>query len=143
MRIAPRERALETEPRVARSLLKVFAAYSRHYVRQHFHSIRLLKNRFPAAEVSNSLVIYLNHPSWWDPLVCLFLAQRFFPDRTSFAPIDAESLRRYRFFKHLGFYGIEKQSVHGAMTFLRTTCSLLRSKRCAVWLTPQGRFEDV
>jgi hypothetical protein len=67
----------------------------------------------------------------------------FFADRMSFAPIDAESLRRYGFFKHLGFYGVEKESVFGVMNFLRTTCSLLGSQRSAVWLTPQGRFEDV
>jgi hypothetical protein len=77
------------------------------------------------------------------PLVCLHLARIFFADRTSFAPIDAGSLQRYSFFKHLGFYGVEQQSVAGAMTFLRTTCWLLDSNRNAVWLTPQGRFRDV
>lgn len=130
-------------PRVSATLLKVFALYSRQHVRRNFHSIRILKNKLPQPNVSGSVVIYLNHASWWDPLICLFLARKFFADRMSFAPIDAESIRRYGFFKHLGFYGVEKESVFGVMNFLRTTCSLLASQRSAVWLTPQGRFEDV
>jgi 1-acyl-sn-glycerol-3-phosphate acyltransferase len=143
MSIKTEARVPRAMPRVSTTLLNVFALYSRQHVRRYFHSIRILKNKLPPPNVPGSIVIYLNHASWWDPLVCLFLARKFFADRISYAPIDAGSLRRYGFFKHLGFYGVEKESVFGAMTFLRTTCSLLRSQRSAVWLTPQGRFEDV
>ena len=130
-------------PRVATCLLKGFSAYSRHYVRRHFHSIRILKNGLPPPDISCPVVIYLNHASWWDPLVCLHLARKYFADRSSFAPIDEASLQRYGFFKQLGFYGVEQKSARGAMTFLRTTCRLLGSARNMVWLTPQGRFMDV
>ena len=130
-------------PRVATCLLKGFSAYSRHYVRRHFHSIRILKNGLPPPDISCPVVIYLNHASWWDPLVCLHLARKYFADRSSFAPIDEASLQRYGFFKQLGFYGVEQKSARGAMTFLRTTCRLLASARNMVWLTPQGRFMDV
>ena len=130
-------------PRVATHLLRGFSAYSRHYVLRHFHSIRILKNALPPTDISCPVVIYLNHASWWDPLVCLHLARKYFAHRRSFAPIDEASLQRYAFFKQLGFYGIEQKSACGAMTFLRTTCRLLGSARNMVWLTPQGRFMDV
>jgi Acyltransferase len=130
-------------PRVDTRLLKFFAAYSRHYLCRRFHAVRILKSGLPPTGISGPALIYLNHASWWDPLVCLRLARKFFADRTSFAPIDAASLQRYRFFKHLGFYGVEQQSVRGAMTFLRITSSLLGSERNAVWLTPQGSFRDL
>jgi 1-acyl-sn-glycerol-3-phosphate acyltransferase len=130
-------------PRVAPRLLKFFAAYNRHYISRHFHAVRVLKDGLPPTDTGRPLVIYLNHASWWDPLVCVHLAREFLTDRTSYAPIDAESLQRYGFFKHLGFYGIEQQSVRGAKRFLRITCSLLGSERNAVWLTPQGGFRDV
>jgi 1-acyl-sn-glycerol-3-phosphate acyltransferase len=130
-------------PKVSIRLLKVFAAYSRHYVRRHFGSIRILKDRLPPPSIACPVVIYLNHASWWDPLICLFLARKYFSDRISFAPIDADSLHRYAFFKRLGFYPVLQGSVLGAITFLRTTCSLLGSDRNAVWLTPQGQFMDV
>ena len=60
----------------------------------------------------------------------------------SFAPIDAESLRKYAFFAHIGFYGVEQHSPRGAVTFLRTTSAILDSRSNVVWLTPQGRFMD-
>ena len=130
-------------PRVARRLLQCFSTYSRLYVRRHFHSIRILKSGLPPSDATRSVVIYLNHASWWDPLVCLHLARGYFAGRSSFAPIDKASLQAYGFFKQLGFYGVEQNSSRGAMTFLQTTCELLGSERNMVWLTPQGRFADV
>lgn len=132
-----------TPPRVSTGVMKVFATYSRGYVRRHFHSFRILKSGLPPREDARPLVIYLNHASWWDPLVCLLLAREFFPNRMSFAPIDSAMLERYAFFKHLGFFGIEQGTPRGALTFLRTARVLLASPRNALWLTPQGRFVDV
>jgi 1-acyl-sn-glycerol-3-phosphate acyltransferase len=143
MKIKPDALADVASPQVATRLLKGFSAYSRHYVLRHFHAIWILKNGLPPSDISCPVVIYLNHASWWDPLVCLHLARKYFAERRSFAPIDAASLQRYGFFKQLGFYGIEQKSARGAMTFLRTTCTLLGSARNMVWLTPQGRFMDV
>lgn len=130
-------------PRVSAHALKIFAAYSRRYMRRRFHAIRILKSGQPHRGISRPLVIYLNHASWWDPLVCLYLSRKWFSDRASFAPIDAASLERYGIFKHIGIYGVEQDSLRGAMTFLRTTCAILSAGRNVVWLTPQGRFMDV
>ncbi len=131
------------QPHVSTGVMSVFAAYSRRYVRRNFHSLRILKSGLPPHDSARPLVIYLNHSAWWDPLVCLLLSREYFPNRTSFAPIDAEMFERYGFFKHLGFFGIEPRTPSGARTFLRTTHALLASSRNAVWLTPQGRFMDV
>jgi 1-acyl-sn-glycerol-3-phosphate acyltransferase len=128
---------------VSTHAVNIFAAYGRRYMRRRFHTLRLLKSAQPPRGVSRPLVIYLNHASWWDPLVCLYLSRKAFPDRTSFAPIDAASLKRYRFFKHIGMYAIEQQSVRGAIQFLRTTVAILSAGRHVVWLTPQGAFCDV
>ena len=130
-------------PEVSHPVVRLFGAYSRHYMRRRFHAIRIPRNGQPPREGARPLVIYLNHASWWDPLVCLYLSRKWFPERTSFAPIDAFSLRQYRFFKHLGLYGVEQHSTRGALTFLRTTRAILESKRNVVWMTPQGRFKDV
>ncbi len=132
-----------TSPRIARSFLSAFAAYNRTYLRRRFHAVRILKSGLPAAQSERPLVIYLNHAAWWDPLVCLLLAREFFPQRSSFAPIDAAMLQRYGFFKYLGFFGIEPETPAGARTFLRTTHALLATSANALWLTPQGRFMDV
>lgn len=129
-------------PPISRSLLHLFGRYSDIYLRRHFHRVRLLKSGSPVSADGLPLVIYLNHASWWDPLVCLLLARRFFPERESYGPIDAHALGRYRFFERLGFFAVEK-GVAGAANFLRATESILSSEKSALWITPQGRFSDV
>jgi 1-acyl-sn-glycerol-3-phosphate acyltransferase len=143
MKTTPRPEQPNNQPRVSAAVMRTFVAYFRRYVRRNFHALRILKGGRPPRDSARPLVIYLNHASWWDPLVCLLLSRQFFPDRRSFAPIDAAMLQRYGFFKHLGFFGIEPQTPGGARTFLRTTHALLASSLNAVWLTPQGRFVDV
>lgn len=129
-------------PRIAPRLLKAFSAYTRRYVRRRFHAVRILKSGLPPPDSSRPAVIFLNHASWWDPLVCLLLARQFFSERTSFAPIEEAMLERYKFFRHLGFFGVEP-SVRGALKFLRVSRAILTSSRNVIWLTPQGRFQDV
>ena len=130
-------------PQISRALLRVFSAYSRWFVRRRFHSVRVLNSGLPPFNLASPLVIYLNHAAWWDPLICLRLAQTFFAAADSYAPIDAAALQRYAFFKRLGFYGVAPHSVRGALNFLRTTRAILSAPRSIVWLTPQGRFMDV
>jgi 1-acyl-sn-glycerol-3-phosphate acyltransferase len=143
MKTPPHLKSPNHEPQVSAAAMNGFAAYCRRYLRRNFHALRILKSGLPPRDSARPVVIYLNHASWWDPLVCLLLAREFFPGRKSFAPIDAAMLKRYGFFKHLGFFGIEPQTQSGARTFLRTTHALLTSSLNAVWITPQGRFMDV
>ena len=128
-------------PAISPTLLRFFARYSEAYLRRHFHSVRLLRTGTPQVSESLPLIVYLNHSSWWDPLLCLLLAQRFFPERKSFAPIEAKSLRRYPFFRRLGFFGAEN-NLAGAARFLRITDRILARSDHALWITPQGNFVD-
>jgi 1-acyl-sn-glycerol-3-phosphate acyltransferase len=88
------------------------------------------------------LVIFLNHPAWWDPLVCLFLTDSLFPDRRHYGPIDAEALARYRIFSRMGFFGVTPGSRSSAISFLRVSQAILHQPRSAVWITPEGAFTD-
>jgi 1-acyl-sn-glycerol-3-phosphate acyltransferase len=130
-------------PRVSTWLLALIAGYSRWYMRRHFHGVRLLRGSSPDIDPTAPLVVYLNHPSWWDPLVGLLLARAWFPQRILYAPIDARALRQYRFFARLGFFGVEQESLRGAADFLRRGRAVLRQPGASLWLTPQGRFGDV
>ena len=89
------------------------------------------------------LIIYSNHASWWDALVCLVLKDGFFPERTAFAPIDAAMLARYKFFRRLGFFSVEQHTRRGAVQFLRTAEVVSQSPQSLLAITPQSRFADV
>jgi 1-acyl-sn-glycerol-3-phosphate acyltransferase len=133
---------MKAAPHISASVMKFFIAYCRRRVRRDFHGLRILKSGLPECDRDRPLVVYFNHASWWDPLVCLLLSRDFFPERSAFGPIDSAMLERYGIFKRLGFFGVDP-SLRGTRTFLRITHDLLADPRNAVWLSPQGRFADV
>jgi len=130
-------------PKVSPALLGAFLRYVEPYVRRHFHALRLARaGVLPRIGPEQPLVIYLNHPSWWDPLLCLILARRLFPERQHFAPIDAGALRRYSFFGKLGFFGVEPGTARGARRFLAVSQAILACPGGTLWITPGGQFGD-
>ena len=120
-----------------------FSRYAANRLRNHFHRVRFLKEGSLSVPSQLPLVIYGNHPSWWDPLVALAVKPVFFPDRDAYAPIDAGMLERYGIFKSLGFFGVERDSVRGVASFLDQAELILRRPQSLLFLTPQGRFADV
>ncbi len=129
-------------PRISRPLSRWFGAYARRYVRRHVHAVRVLRRDLPSDAGDAPLLIVLNHPSWWDPMIAFVLRDRFFPRREHYAPMDAAALERYRFFGRLGMFGVERGTPRGAATFLRVGEAVLARPRGTLWVTAQGRFED-
>lgn len=129
-------------PKISPWLAAWFGRYAHGYVRRHFHAVRVSRAGMPARDFAEPLVVFGNHSSWWDPLIGLILARRFFPNRELFAPMDEAALARYRFFARLGFFGVEMDSPRGGARFLRTSEAILQRPGAMLWLTPQGRFAD-
>jgi len=129
------------EPELSPFLLGFFRRALSRSVRNGFHAVRLSQEGGIPELGDDPAVIYLNHPSWWDPLLCLVLAHSLWPERPHFAPIEATMLERYRFMKKIGFFGVEK-SPAGARDFVRVSRSLLARDRAMLWITPTGRFVD-
>ena len=130
--------------RIVSPLLSAFLSYIDWRLSQQFHAIRILKTgRAPRVPIGRPLVVYLNHASWWDPLMMMWLGWRCYPGRPQYGPIEAAQLERYAFFKYLGVFGVEKGTLSGARRFLRVSEELLALEGAMLWLTPQGRFADV
>jgi 1-acyl-sn-glycerol-3-phosphate acyltransferase len=130
-------------PVISRPLLRWFTWYSRCYIRRHFHSLRVSLAGLPPDARGRAVVLYSNHASWWDALVCLIIKDEFFPERKAFAPMDAAMLERYGMFRKFGFFGVERGSRRGALQFLRTSAAILESADHLLAVTPQSRFADV
>ena len=121
-----------------------FTWYARRFLRKHMHAVRLARGG-EASTVSpgQPIVVFANHPSWWDPMLAIFLAQHLWPRRRHYFPIDAAMLKKYRFFAKLGFFGVEPDSARGAAALLRTAPQILAQDDACLWITAQGRFADV
>jgi hypothetical protein len=72
----------------------------------------------------------------------MIVAMELFPDRSHYAPMDEAALARYRFFSRLGFFGVEPDSMRGAVALLRKGTAILSRPDATLWITPQGRFAD-
>jgi 1-acyl-sn-glycerol-3-phosphate acyltransferase len=131
-------------PRVSPLLLRMVGTYAERHLTRQFHAVRLSRGARPqwTAARGRPLIVYLNHPSWWDPLVCLAIANATVPDRRHYAPIEAETLARYPFFERLGFFGIESGTARGARRFLEVALGVLANPDTALWITAGGRLCD-
>ncbi len=132
------------DPRTVRSAawVRLFGAIFARRIRRSFHAVRVARPRPTVVAARWPLVVYCNHPSWWDAALMPVLLARLFPQREAYAPIDSEALARYRFMRRLGFFGVERDSYAGAATFLRTGQRLLESPDVLLGVTPQGGFSD-
>ena len=94
-------------------------------------------------DIEGPIVLYANHPDFWDPIVCALICKALLPTHQVFAPIDAEALETHWYFRGLGFFGVDQNSVRGLRDFLTIGESILRNvERPCLILTPEGRFTD-
>lgn len=134
----------ETLPPINKRQLRWFIRYITFYLRRNFHGLHLaFETPLPASVTDGPVLVCMNHPSWWDPLLALYLSQRLFPGRGNYGPIAGAGLSKYKFFERLGFFGVDNRSRSGAVRFLRLGTAALRGSSTSLWVTPQGHFADV
>jgi 1-acyl-sn-glycerol-3-phosphate acyltransferase len=133
----------EALPPRSAALWAFMAQQFTRFLRRHMNALRVAHWGRLEPPGDRPLVIYSNHPSWWDAVLFIVLAKVLLPGHVSFAPIDAAMLRKYRFFARIGAFGLDLESRRGAIDFLRTATSILRHPNHALWITAQGTFKDV
>ncbi len=112
-------------------------------MRRDFNAVRLASVSPPPSAATPRLVIYTNHPSWWDAAVYVYVSRRLFDNRPIFSPMEASMLRRYPFMARIGGFGVERRSARGAIGFLATCRAILAGERNILIVACQGRFADV
>lgn len=122
-------------------LLLIFSMIGRRRLRKNFRAVRMMHVERIQNLPAGPIVIYLNHPSWWDPIVCAEIARRLLPGRKHRAPISAASLKQYKFFRNIGMFPVEQGSSRGAAQFLRAAANVLAANG-VLWITAQGHFTD-
>ena len=116
-------------------------AFSRFFNR-HMRAMRVAQWGLPEVSPGAPLVVFANHPSWWDGVTFMLLARRLFPGREGFVPMDAEALEKYAFMRRIGVFGIEQDSARGAVRFLRNAKLVLAAPTHMLWINAPGRFAD-
>ena len=137
-RIAP-ERILS---RRSEALFRLFAFYLRWYASRHFHAVRISRTGMPRIPVSRPLIVYSNHPSWWDPAIYILLCDMLFRGRAGFGPMDQAALGKYGVLERMGVFGVPLDDKRGAAVFLHTALAVLERPGAMLWITAEGAFTD-
>ncbi|HYF07498.1 MAG TPA: lysophospholipid acyltransferase family protein [Acetobacteraceae bacterium] len=143
---APMSRASAPPDPVALRSERHLAFFERaftRFFRRHMRALRLPPWGLPALPAETPVVVFANHPSWWDGVAFMLLFRRLTPDRHLFMPMDADALGRYRFMRRLGVFGVEGGTARGAVAFLRTAEGVLADPRHVLCMNAPGRFCDV
>jgi 1-acyl-sn-glycerol-3-phosphate acyltransferase len=122
-------------------LFRGFVRYLRWSLPRQFHGVRVAREGMPHPEPGRPLIVYCNHPSWWDPAIIFILGDALLPAWAGYGPMEAEALKRYGVFRRLGVFGLEP-GTRGAVRFLQVADHVLSDARRALWITAEGRFVD-
>lgn len=131
-------------PRTSPAFWRFMVAWFDRYLRRHLDGLsQPLWSVPPPAGHPAPLVIYCNHPSWWDAAVVILLAGKLYPGRDHRAPFDAAMLARYKIFERMGAFGVDLETARGGAQFLAAARTILSDPKAVLWITAQGRFQDV
>jgi 1-acyl-sn-glycerol-3-phosphate acyltransferase len=115
-----------------------FSLYNTRILKKHFHALfvsgdELFGRRDPALPT----VIYANHSNWWDGQIMFHLSREVWK-RDAHLMMDLEQMRKYRFFRMIGVFSVDRSSPRGAMASIGHAAALLRGTGRVLWIFPQG-----
>ncbi|MFC7682152.1 lysophospholipid acyltransferase family protein [Paenibacillus sp. GCM10028914] len=116
----------------------VFQRYNEHYLlRRYFHEITL-RGELDWFEMERPVIYVMNHSSWWDGLLVYHVIRKT-SSGDHYMMMDEKQMNKYRFFRKIGAFSIDKSSVKGIWKSLHYAEKLL-SNQGRVWLFPQGEI---
>lgn len=126
----------------SRFMFWFFSGVFERVLRKNFHAIRLANRPSAPLFQKPQLIVYSNHPSWWDGVCFVYIARRLFTGRKAYTPIDSAMLGRYRFLGRIGTFGIDKATQRGAIQFISVCKLIFADNNKFLLITAQGRFAD-
>ena len=124
------------------ALFRLFGLYLRWYFHRSFHAVRIARDGLPADIAGRPLIVYSNHPSWWDPAVYILLCDKLFRDREGYGPMDSKALGQYGVLERMGVFGVPQNDARGAGIFMRTSLAVLARPTAMLMVTAEGDFTD-
>ena len=118
-----------------------FAGYTRNLFRRRFAAFHVRGN-LPAPDAP--LIMACQHVAWWDPLVLYHLSRVWFPGPARHdVMMDEENLKKLKFFRWIGAFGVDRTTRAGSVAALRHALDLLEIPYLRLGIYPQGRQESM
>ena len=116
----------------------LFTIYNTRLLKGHFFRILLYgEENFTACLNGKPSIIYANHSNWWDGLTAFYLSKTIW-NIDAYVLMDIEQMQKYRFFKRLGAFSVNRNSPKEAMESVEYSANLLHNSNRFLWIFPQG-----
>ena len=85
------------------------------------------------------LIIVANHSSWWDAIMPILISLDHF-SHDAYGVMVEQELSKYRFFRKVGIFSIDRGDPRSALRSLQYGADLLRDTDRVLWFFPQGEI---
>lgn len=117
---------------------RVVHHYNLYLLRRAFHAVWWRGVEVFTSEPRRPLLVYANHPGWWDPLLAFFVVRR--TGRDGYMMGEEKTLRTFRFFRWMGGFSVDRTNARDVAQSVRYAAERLRSPATALWIFPQGEI---
>jgi 1-acyl-sn-glycerol-3-phosphate acyltransferase len=119
---------------------RLFAIYTNHLLRKTFNGIYIKgEENFLNRNKNIPTVVFLNHSSWWDALIPFYLSYSVW-NADGYAFMDIKQLQKYKFFRRIGVFSVDRESGRESMKSIGYALELLKNKDTVLWIFPQGEL---
>lgn len=116
----------------------IFSVYNTWLLKKHFFRIHLGgEKNLGIWDKARPSIIYANHSNWWDGLAAFYLSKVLW-NIDAYVMMDIEQMKKYRFFKWIGAFSVNRSSPRESMESVEYTIGLLKNTNKVLWIFPQG-----
>ena len=117
----------------------IYRALVRPAMRSAFQRVALWSHE-PALPRDLPILIYANHPSWWDGYMAFLLADEHWRC-AGYLMMEEAQLARYGFFRYCGVFSVDRHDPREAIRSVAYAATLLKHQPGRVlWIFPQGEI---
>ena len=116
----------------------LFGIYHSRLLRKHFYRIYLSgKENLLNINAGSPVILYANHSNWWDGFIAYLLTSKVL-EVDDYLMMDVEQMQKYKFFKYVGVFSVNRSGAKEAMNSLNYAAELLKNSKKYLWVFPQG-----
>lgn len=124
----------------SRFFIRFFSAYTKWKLKRSFEQVWIKQAYSPS--LHSRTVYFLNHNSWWDGLIPLYLNENFFHQKAR-AIMEDKQMRKHSFFKKIGAFSIDIENPRSSITSLRYALDSLERPQACLFIYPEGKIKPV
>lgn len=124
----------------SRFYIRFFALYTKWAMRFRFKQVWIKQNYHPSN--TSKTVYYLNHNSWWDGLIPLYLNEYFFHQQAR-AMMEDKQMHQFSFFRKIGAFSVNLADARSSIQSLRYALKSLERPNASLFIYPEGKITPV